>query len=94
MDEITINDGKGLYDSDGLIDSLIVDCNDAVKELISGQYIQFCTVILNMAQKLVELKKGLKADIESKNRTIGELKQINDELVAIANGIPAEKEGD
>lgn len=94
MDEITVNDGNGLYDSAGLIDSLIVDCNDAVKELISGQYIQFCTVILNMAQKLVELKKGLKADLESKNKTIADLKQVNDELAEIASRNMAEKEGE
>lgn len=84
---MTVNDGKGLYDSDGLLDSLIVDCNNVVKELCSGQYIEFCRIILEMAQKLVELKKGIKADLESKDKTI-------DELTGLCNELSKEKGGD
>ena len=84
---MTVNDGNGLYDSEGLLDSLIVDCNNVVKELCSGQYIEFCRIILEMAQKLVELKKGLKADLDSKNRTI-------EELTALVNELSEEKGGD
>ena len=64
---------KGLYDSEGLIDTLIVDCNLLQKELVSGQYIGFCVKLVEMVQKLNNLKKGVRNDAESKDRQIAEL---------------------
>lgn len=72
---LTVNDGKGLLDNDGLIDSLIVDCNTVVKRLASGEYIAFCALISEMAQKLVTLKAGIKNEAESKDAIIAELKK-------------------
>jgi predicted DNA-binding protein YlxM (UPF0122 family) len=66
---------KGLYTNEELVDSLILDLNNLPKELINGQFIQFCTLIEQMGQKLALLRKGIPTDIESKNKIIEELKQ-------------------
>ena len=39
-----------------LIDSLIVDCAEEEKLLISGQYIAHCVKLVEMVQKLTKLK--------------------------------------
>ena len=84
-----VNDGKGLYDSDGLIDTLIVDCNNLEKHLVSGQYVQFCNTIVSMVQKLSNLKDGIKADRNCLTQIISEMKGCNDELVEQITGLPA-----
>jgi hypothetical protein len=77
----TVNDGKGLYDNEGLCDTILYDLNRIPKILMDGQYIQFCAVIQSMAQRLVNLKDGIKADMEGKDQTIEQLKQMNDALI-------------
>lgn len=77
----TVNDGKGLYDNAGLCDTLLYDLNRIPKILMDGQYIQFCAVIQSMAQRLANLKDGIKADMEGKDQTIEQLKQMNDALI-------------
>lgn len=72
-DEIKVNDGGGLFDSIGLIESLIVDCNDLPKALFSGQNVLFCRLIVGMVQKLANLKQGVKNDTESLKKRISEL---------------------
>lgn len=67
-----VNDGGGLYDSVGLIDTLIVDCNDLPKALFDGQNVRFCGLVVQMVQKLAQLKEGVKTDLESRNRLIRE----------------------
>lgn len=71
---ITVNDGCGLYDNEGLIDTLIIDCNNLVKVLAGGNYVQFCSIVVQMVQKLSNLKSGIKNDLDSKNNVIEELK--------------------
>lgn len=66
---------NGIYTSIELVDTIIGDLNNLPKNLIEGQYIQFCTVVAAMGQKLVALRKGITADIDSKNKTIEDLKQ-------------------
>jgi hypothetical protein len=80
-DKVTVNDGKGLYDNAGLCDTLLYDLNRIPKILMDGQYIQFCAVIQSMAQRLANLKDGIKADMEGKDKTIEQLKQMNDALI-------------
>ena len=70
---LPVNDGGGLLDNYGLIDSLIIDCSELQKALVSGQYIQFCTRLVGMVQKLVNLRKGVRNDMESKQKQIDEL---------------------
>ena len=77
---IPVNDGGGLFDEEGLIDSLIIDCNNAVKAVASGEYIGWCGISVQMVQKLSALKRGISADIKSRDEQISELKKINDEL--------------
>lgn len=80
MDEIRVNDGKGLMDSEGLIDTLIIDCNELPKTLMEGQYVHFCAKICEMVQKLSRLKSGVKSDMESRDEMIRELRETNDTL--------------
>ena len=61
---LTANDGRGFLDNEGLIDSLILDCNRAVKELAGGQYIAWCDIMVKMVQKLANLKNGVHNDME------------------------------
>lgn len=75
-----VNDGGGLYDSVGLIDTLIVDCNDLPKALFGGQNVRFCGLVVQMVQKLAQLKEGVKTDLESRNRLIRELQEENEKL--------------
>ena len=93
-EELKVNDGNGLYDSSGLIDSIIVDVNESLKELLSGQYIRFCSIVTQISQKLIELQSGLKADLESKDRTIKELTDICDELTVKVNELEKRRGGD
>ena len=83
--DLTVNDGKGLMDNEGLCDSLLVDLNRIPKALMDGQNIQFCAIIQSMAQRLTKLKSGIKADLESKDKIIEELKRLNDELIQANN---------
>ena len=91
---MNINDGNGLYDGVGLCDTLITDCNNLVKNLASGQYIQFCTVIVSMIQKLLNLKKGIAADLASKDQIIEELKRANDALIEEKTGLSVDRGSD
>ena len=70
-----VNDGGGLFDSDGLIDTLIVDCNELPKTLCCGEYVRFCNTIVQMVQKLALLRNGIKADADSLRKQIEELKE-------------------
>lgn len=87
--DIHVNDGKGLFDNAGMCDSLITDCNNAVKNICSGQYIQFCNTIIAMVQKITNLKKGIVADIEAKDKIIAEIEKHNAELREQVTGLSA-----
>lgn len=91
--DVPVNDGKGLYDNEGLCDSLVSDLNSLSKYLMNGQFIQYCAVVTGMAQKLVNLKKGIKADLDSMKEKVEELKRMNDSLVEQQTGLPVEKDG-
>ena len=81
-----VNDGKGLYDNEGLCDTLIADLNNLPKLLMTGQYIQYCATVTGMAQKLVNLKEGIRKDMESMKEKIEDLKRINDRLITEKDG--------
>lgn len=80
MEEISVNDGKGLFDSDGLIDSMILDCNELVKQLTHGDYVLFCQTVVQMVQKLSNLKKGINSDMKSLQDQIDDLVRINEKF--------------
>jgi hypothetical protein len=93
MNDIPVNDGKGLYDNEGLCDLLVSDLNTLVKELASGQYLQFCIIVTGMTQKLMNLKKGIADENGSMKKKVEELKRMNDSLVEQITGLPVEKDG-
>ena len=92
--DLTVNNGKGLMDNEGLCDSLLINLNNLPKVLMTGQYIQFCAMISSMAQKMVNLKKGIVNDMQSMKDKVEELKRLNDSLLEQINGIQAERNGD
>lgn len=66
---------NGVYTNQELVETLIVDLNALPKELLTGQYINACSIVAQMAQKLVNLRDGIKNDIDSKNEVIESLKE-------------------
>lgn len=88
-ENIKVNDGKGLYDNEGLCDLLKQDLNNMIKLAMSGQFVAACGLITGMSVKLTNLKQGIKNDSDSKKEQIEELKRANDELLKQLN----EKDG-
>ena len=78
----------GLYTNTELVDTLIVDLNNLVKEQLSGQYIQFCGIVVQMTQKLTNLKKGIISDLANKDEKIEALKNTIRELGGRCEDIP------
>lgn len=66
---------NGIYSNTELVETLIVDLNNLPKLLIDGQYIQACSVVAQMGQRLANLRNGIVDDINGKDRVIEELKQ-------------------
>ena len=87
-EKITADDGKGLYTNEGLIDSLIVDCNRLTQCLAAGQYVQYCNTVVQMVQKLGSLKEGIRRDMEDREKAIAELKKLCDDLQERITGLP------
>lgn len=85
-----VNDGGGLYDNAGLCDTLIVDCNNLVKQAVSGNYLACCNTVVQMVRKLGNLKQGIKNDLASKDKIIEELKRMNDALEEEKTGLPVD----
>ena len=94
FERVNLNDGNGLLDSAGLIDTLIVDCNQIPKLLMEGQYVVFCNKIVEMVHKLAKLKEGVQADKQSLTNEIAEMRRMNNELAEKAFGLPVEKEAE
>lgn len=66
---------NGIYTNSELLDSIFVDINSAIKEVISGQYINACTIVTSMAQKLANLRNTLNNDLKNRDEIIEQLKQ-------------------
>lgn len=91
MNEIRVNDGGGLLDSYGMIDSLVIDCNDTVRLLATGNYVAFCSKVVEMVQKLSKLRDGIKSDLKSRDEVIKDLKRLNNDLSEKVYGVPADR---
>lgn len=59
-----------------MIDSLIIDCNEAVKAVASGQMIQWCRIMYEMVLKLSNLKNGIRAELQNRDENITMLKNM------------------
>jgi hypothetical protein len=77
---LPVNDGNGLMDDAGFIDSLILDCNNAIKQLASGNYVSWCNIMVLIVNKLAELKKGILKEKDDMRSRIAELQSYNAEL--------------
>lgn len=66
---------KGLLTNAELVDTLIVDLNNLPKELIAGQFIQACSIVAQMGQKLLNLRNGIANDLKYKDERIEQLKE-------------------
>lgn len=84
--KIRINDGGGLYDSDGLIDTIVIDLNNLTKALVSGEFVQYSGLIFQMYQKMQRLKTGINRDREKLVERVEYLKRLTDELSGNASG--------
>ena len=90
--DLTVNDGNGFMDNEGLIDSLIADLNNTIKNMASGQYIRVCHLVIEMVQKLQNLKNGVRADMDALRDQVEDLKRLNNELAEKAFGAPVIEE--
>lgn len=63
-----------MIDNQQLIDSMILDCNNAVGAIAQGQYILFCRLMYEMVQKLGNLKKGVAVELKNREEIIAGLK--------------------
>ena len=88
----TVNDGKGLYDNEGICEKGILLCNAAMKDLISGQYIAFADKMTQIVKIFANLKAGIKADRESMEQKIEDQKKIIS-ILEEKTGVPVEKDG-
>lgn len=79
---------NGTYTTAELIDSLVLDLNNMVKNFMSGQCIAACGIVNAMGQKLVNLKTGVEADLKSKNDEIEALKECIRELGGECKTVP------
>lgn len=75
---------NGLFTNVELVDTIIVDLNSIIKNVMTGQYLQVCSQISAMAQKLVNLRTGIENEMKSRNETIETLKQ---ELRAVGENV-------
>lgn len=79
-DNTGINDGGGLYDSAGFIDTIILDCNNSVKQLAGGNYIGFCNAMVEIVKKLTVLKDGVTNEKNAMLKQVDEMgKQLEEE---------------
>lgn len=65
---------KGTYNNTELIETILNDLNDYMKAQAHGQHLQSCIIMGNVAQKLVNLQKGIEADLKNREKTIEDLK--------------------
>ena len=86
MENIKVNDGGGLYDNIGLIDTLIVDCNELLRAAFSGQYVRFSSIIVGMTQKLANLKNGVSNDMDALKKQLDDLRRFVDDINAAEGG--------
>ena len=63
---------------DDIIDSIIVDCNNSIRTIMTGNYIGWCSDMVLLTRNLELLKNKIQEETENKSKKIEELKsQIN-----------------
>ena len=79
--DLVINDGRGIYDNEGIAETLIDDLNNLLKALISQQYIFCIDIVVQMSQKIDKLRKGINADMNDLKYQLEDMKRLNNELL-------------
>ena len=80
-----------IYNNSELVETILNDLNDYMKANATGQYVQACIIMGNVAQKLVNLRNGIDADIKNKDEIIENLKtELRNRGVDIIE-VPAEE---
>lgn len=82
---------NGVYSNAELVDTLIADLNNLIKTQMAGQHINACGIVYQMGQKLVNLRTGIKNDMDSRNKTIEALKNQLRNAGAEFNDVTAEE---
>ena len=65
---------------DELINSMILDCNNAVKMVLGGNYIAWCGTMQNIACKLVTLNEQVQKEIKDREDKIKTLEKFVKDL--------------
>lgn len=65
---------NGIMDNEELCGSLIEDVQQAAAAITGGRPLQWCGLMVQMVQKLTNLQKGIRNDMQSRDRTIEILK--------------------
>ena len=65
---------NGLYTNSELVDTIIVDLNKLIAEVVNGQFIQACGIVTQISQRLLNLRTNIDADLKSKDEVIEDLK--------------------
>lgn len=66
---------NGFMSNSELIDSVIFDLNNVLKEQLNGQYIQACCYVTKISQKLLNLRNTIDNDLKNREETIEKLKE-------------------
>lgn len=90
--ELTVNNGGGLLDSDGMIDAIKTRLNRAISSAMDRQYLCFCEDINNIVQMLMALRDGIRKERQGLKEQIKDLEQRNIELAEQLTGLPGIRE--
>ena len=65
---------------DEFFDSLLLECNNAVKVILSGNYLAWCGDMHQIAQELISLKAEAQKQIKDRDEEIASLKRFIKDL--------------
>ena len=89
-DGLKANDGHGLWDNMGVCDVLLETINQLPKLLIDNQFVSFCKTLSDMAEIVVNLKKGIADDLKSRDENIEILKETIKNMGGSVDTVPVE----
>lgn len=105
IEEVKVSDldtsgAKGIYDSQTFCNSVIVDVDEALKQIFSGERVGFCNTMIQIVRKMALLKDGIQKDLEAKDEQIRHYQSLYEEseghkeqLIQEINRLNGKKEG-
>lgn len=79
--DLKLNDGGGLYDREGMIDGLIMDCEEIMRVIMAGNGIRLAALLVEMVQKLSALKSGTAEEVARLTKERDDARAYADEVV-------------